>query len=171
MGTRIESYALRDDGVVPNNPRLPLVLYPAAVPVADLAEATRWFQGLFRSHGWRGIWVNGIFPFHHYHARSHEVLGIAQGTVKIQFGGPAGPVVNLSAGDAAIIPAGVGHCSIAASTDLSVVGAYPAGQEDWDLKRATAAGRAVALTEIPKVPIPCQDPLFGIEGPLLGLWH
>ena len=55
--------------------------------------------------------------------------------------------------------------------DLFVVGAYPAGQEHWDLKRATTVEREVALAQIPKVPIPRQVPIFGPEGPLLTLWR
>ena len=64
-----------------------------------------------------------------------------------------------TAGDAVAIPAGVGHCLIAGD-DLVVVGAYPEGQ-DWDLCRATEADRAKALENIPWVPLPKLDPVFG----------
>jgi uncharacterized protein YjlB len=171
MWPGVESYPLSDDGVVPNNPRLPLVLYRAAIPDAGASDAAGRIERLFHSHGWRGSWVDGIYPFHHYHALSHEVLGIARGTVRVQFGGSSGPVFDLTAGDAAAIPAGVAHCCLEANDDLSVVGAYPAGQENWDMKRDTAAERATALAQIPAVPLPLQDPIFGDEGPLLALWR
>jgi hypothetical protein len=64
-----------------------------------------------------------------------------------------------------------GHCRLKAHGHLSIVGSYPAGQEQWDLKHATPADRAIALAQIPKVPIPRQGPIFGIEGPLLALWR
>jgi uncharacterized protein YjlB len=171
MWPGVESYPLRDDGVVPNNPLLPLVLYRAAIPGAGATGAATCIESLFRDHGWRGTWVDGIYPFHHYHALSHEVLGIAQGAARVQFGGASGPVFDLTAGDAAVIPAGVAHCCLEAQGDFSVVGAYPAGQEKWDMKRDTAAERATALAQIPAVPLPLKDPIFGVEGPLLALWR
>ena len=171
MWPGVESYPLRDDGVVPNNPRLPLVLYRGAITGAGATGAANRIETLFRNHGWRGTWVDGIYSFHHYHATSHEVLGIARGAARVQFGGASGPVFDLTAGDAAAIPAGVAHCCLEAQGDFSVVGAYPAGQESWDMKRDTAAERATALAQIPAVPLPLQDPIFGVEGPLLALWR
>jgi uncharacterized protein YjlB len=171
MWPGVESYPLRDDGVVPNNPRLPLVLYRAAIAGAGATDAANRVESLFRNHGWRGVWVDGIYSFHHYHALSHEVLGIALGTARVQFGGASGPVFDLTAGDAAAIPAGVAHCCLEAHVDLCVVGAYPAGQENWDMKRDTEAQRDAALAQIPTVRLPAQDPIFGVAGPLLALWR
>jgi len=51
------------------------------------------------------------------------------------------------------------------------VGAYPRGQEDWDLKRATEADRTQALEEIPKVALPDSDPIAGRNGRLVELWR
>jgi uncharacterized protein YjlB len=56
-------------------------------------------------------------------------------------------VLNISSSDVAAIPAGVGHCLLLGEK-LSVVGAYPDGQE-WDLCRATAKDREKALENIP----------------------
>lgn len=155
--SRYEAYPLRDDGLVPNNPSLPLRLYRAALLglVADAVIAR------LATHGWGGAWINGIYPFQHYHARAHEVLVIVGGSARVQFGGPSGPVFEVGAGDAVLIPAGVGHCRLSASAGLVVVGAYPAGQEDYDLKRATTAERLVALGEIPRVALPARDPVTG----------
>jgi mannose-6-phosphate isomerase-like protein (cupin superfamily) len=52
------------------------------------------------------FWRDGIYDWIHYHSRTHEVLGIARGSAKAQFGGPKGRTVTLKAGDAAILPAG-----------------------------------------------------------------
>lgn len=171
MTLRTETYLIRDDGTIPNNERLPLVVYRSAIAAAPGPEAEERFKALFTRQGWGGIWVDGIYPFHHYHARTHEILGIAEGAAEVQFGGPSGPVVRVEAGDAVAIPAGVGHCRRSDSPGLMVVGAYPRWQDDLDLKRATDAERTQALEEIPKVALPDMDPLMGKAGGLLELWR
>ena len=162
-------HALYDDGLVPNNALLPLVIYPGALPLLG-GEPEKHLIALFSVHGWRGAWINGIYPFQHYHSNAHEVLGLARGSATVQFGGPRGPVLNVTAGDAVIIPAGVGHCRLDAAADLSVVGAYPLGQEAVDLMRATPADRTGALDRIARVSLPENDPVFGRKGPLSNLW-
>jgi uncharacterized protein YjlB len=169
QGSEIEALVVTDDGLIPNNARLPLVLYRQALAPEGLSgKPERAFEALFRSNGWLGAWVDGIYDFHHYHSTAHEVLGIAKGAASVKFGGPQGAVIELAAGDAVVIPAGVGHCLIDGE-DLIVVGAYPEGQ-DWDLCRATEVDRAKALENIPWVPLPRLDPVFGPEGPVLTLW-
>jgi uncharacterized protein YjlB len=165
----VETHLFVDDGVVPNNSKLPLILYRHALALDDIAgKPERAFEALFASNGWRGAWVDGIYDFHHYHSTAHEVLGIAQGSARVQLGGPQGLLIELEAGDAVAIPAGVGHCLIAGD-DLVVVGAYPEGQ-DWDLCRATEPDRLKALENIPWVPLPKLDPVFGPDGPVLARW-
>lgn len=165
----IEGHVLADDGVIPNNRKLPLVLYRQAFALDGLSSAPeRAFETLFTSNGWRGVWVDGIYDFDHYQSTAHEVLGIAGGWAKVRFGGPQGIVAELESGDVVAIPAGVAHCLVQAE-QLVVVGAYPEGQ-DWDLCRACEADRAKALENIPWVPLPRRDPVFGPSGPLMTLW-
>jgi uncharacterized protein YjlB len=165
----VEMHVFGDDGLIPNNGKLPLILYRHAVGLEGASpEPERAFETLFGSNGWRGPWVDGIYDFHHYHSTAHEVLGIAAGSAKVQLGGPNGLVRDLAAGDVVVIPAGVGHCLIAGN-DLVVVGAYPEGQA-WDVCRATEADRLRALENIPWVPLPKLDPVFGPEGPVLTRW-
>jgi uncharacterized protein YjlB len=64
------------------------------------------FEQLFESNGWGDSWRDGIYDYVHYHSRIYEVLGIARGTGRIQFGGPKGRTFVLKAGDIAILPAG-----------------------------------------------------------------
>ena len=109
----------------------------------------------------------GIFPYHHYHARTHEVLANLGSPVEVQFGGAQGPIVAFETGDVVLIPAGCGHCRLSSGHDLRIVGAYPAGQEDWDLKRGdNPAHYAQAKSEIDGVPLPGADPLDGSDGQL-----
>ncbi|MDA8049267.1 MAG: cupin, partial [Rhodospirillales bacterium] len=79
-----EEFRFADDGAIPNS-HLPLLVYRAAVP-ADAAAIER----LFARHLWPPVWRNGVYPFHHFHACAHEALGIAHGTARVLFGGPAG---------------------------------------------------------------------------------
>jgi len=164
----IESWRLEDDGAIPNNPELPLLLYRDAValPRADPASV---FEALFTANGWPAAWRNGIFPFHHFHSTAHEALGVFAGSATARFGGESGVDVTVSAGDVIVIPAGVGHKAIEASTDLGIVGAYPTGTSP-DLCRGTAGERPVCLAAISQVAVPALDPLYGGEGPLRQHW-
>jgi uncharacterized protein YjlB len=73
------------------------------------------------------------------------------------------------AGDVATLPAGTGHQCLSASSDFSVVGAYPPGPP-MDLVRPTPQAHAKALKTIPLVALPPTDPVTGTDGPLLKLW-
>jgi uncharacterized protein YjlB len=163
----IEQYRFAEDGEIPNNPALPLLLYRGALPGgADPAGAC---ERLFAGHGWGGAWRDGIFPYHHYHSTAHEVLGIVRGEARAQFGGPHGETVTVHAGDVVVIPAGVAHRNDGASGDLLVVGAYPDGR-DADLCEGQAGEGARAAENVGRVPLPSQDPVHGAGGPLLGAW-
>jgi uncharacterized protein YjlB len=159
----VETVWLDDDGLVPNNASLPLIVYRRAFAV-DGADTEQRVEALFAANGWSGAWVNGIYPFHHYHATTHDVLGLARGCAQVQFGGPTGPVLDVAAGDAVMIPAGVGHCRRSPAAGLSVVGAYPGGS-DWDLRRATPDEYRTALPLIAAVTAPVCDPVLGLVGP------
>ncbi len=167
MSLHVETVMLVDDGQVPNHPHYPLVLYHGAF----LGAGTEDVIATFRANGWQGAWVNGIFPYHHYHARSHEVLANVGPAVQVQFGGASGPVLSFKTGMAVVIPAGGGHCRLSEGAGLRIVGAYPRGQEDWDLKRADRpTDYAAAKAEIAEVARPLLDPVVGSGGPLLEHW-
>jgi uncharacterized protein YjlB len=162
------AFHFADDGTIPNNPTLPLLVYKQALPVgSDLASA---FERLFAANGWSDGWRNGIYPFAHFHPGGHEVLGIARGQARVRFGGAAGTEIAVAAGDVAVLPAGTGHQRIAASDDLLVVGAYPA-TSDAAVMRAGAAAHDRAIAGITRVPLPEQDPVYGRDGPLMKLWR
>ena len=163
-------YHFKDDGSIPNNPTLPMLVYAAALDPAgsDLATA---FEKLFAANQWTGgSWRNGIYSFPHYHSTAHEVLGIARGHAQVRFGGQTGLELTVSAGDVALLPAGCGHQNLGASADLLVVGAYPPGP-DWDLCRGEAGERPRALDNISRVPLPTTDPVGCRQGPVIEHWH
>ena len=103
------SFRFQDDGVVPNNPKLPFILFRSPVSLADHFDPAAVFEELFARNGWRDSWRNGIYDYVHYHSRTHEVLGVARGDARVRFGGERGKELRLKAGDVVILPAGTGH--------------------------------------------------------------
>ncbi|WP_017730439.1 cupin domain-containing protein [Nafulsella turpanensis] len=164
---KVISYQLSENGQIPNNPTLPLLIYQQVFEEPDRLKEQ--FQQAFEKNNWRGSWVNGVFDYHHYHSNAHEVLGIAAGTATIMFGGPEGTEVDVQAGDMVVLPAGTGHCRLSASDDFKVVGAYPAGQEDYDT--CTQKDDPDEKEEnIRHVSLPKADPVSGESGPLMQHW-
>lgn len=167
----IRALRFEDDGRIPNNPDLPLLLYPAALDPEAAGDTAAVAERLFASNGWVGAWRNGVFPFPHYHSNAHEVLAVCGGEARIRFGGDTGETVEVRRGDVVLIPAGVGHQNLGSSSDFLVVGAYPAGQEDYDLCRGRPDERPRVLENIAAVPRPSSDPVFGQEGPMTRAWR
>jgi len=165
---QVKSVILEDDGRIPNNPLLPLLVYRGALQLPSREPALA-CEEVIGDNEWGNGWRNGIYSFHHYHSTAHEVLVIAKGGAKVQFGGESGPVIEVQSGDVVLIPAGVGHKNLGASRDLLVVGAYPAGQR-WDLCRGSSDERPWAVKNISRVPMPTSDPIYGKEGPLTKYW-
>ena len=162
-------YHFADDGVIPNNPLLPLLVYPGVLQLAG-ADPALIPEQIFAANGWGNGWRNGIFPFPHYHSRVHEVLAICRGQAKVQFGGSQGITLQVQPGDVVLIPAGVGHENLGASADLLVVGAYPPG-ESVDLCRGKGEERPQVLANIAQVPVPATDPIWGDKGPVFVHWR
>lgn len=155
------------DGRVPNHPRFPVLLYRGVFSGdGDHAEA---FEALFARHDWPPAWRAGVYPWHHYHAGSHEAFGIARGHARLRLGGDGGRDVAIAAGDALVLPAGTAHCGLEASDDFVAVGAYPTGAE-VDMHSEADAVPAAVLDAIRRVPHPENDPVAGSDGPLMHLW-
>lgn len=153
-----------DDGEIPNNPKLPLLVYPE-VFINRMVDVTQVLHG----NNWTNSWTGSVHDFHHYHSVTHEVLAVIGGNAKIQFGGKNGEELKLAAGDVVVIPAGVGHKKVEASHDFEVIGAYPDGKE-FDMKTGKPGEHGEAVENIAKVPLPEQDPVFAEEGPLKEIW-
>lgn len=159
----VRTFSFRDDGSIPNHPRLPVLLYPRAVSEPGRMEL------LFASNGWGNTWTNGVFSYHHYHSNAHEALGVARGSARLRLGGEQGDTVEVRAGDVIVLPAGIGHKKLQASADFLISGGYPGGM-DYNIRTGGPDERPRVLEEIQLVPMPASDPVYGREGPLLTLW-
>ncbi|MFI5014321.1 MAG: cupin domain-containing protein [Hyphomicrobiales bacterium] len=168
---RLETAFFDDDGRLPNS-RLPVIVYRGAIaPTA--ADPASSFERRFAENGWTGSWRWSVYPFHHYHSTSHEVLGVATGRATLRLGGRHGRDFEVEAGDVLLLPAGAGHKRVAASHDFLVVGAYPEGRAR-DLIKPYATSATIhdaALARIAAVPRPRLDPVRGRDGPLARLWN
>jgi len=161
---QLRTFRFQDDGLLPNNPSLPVLLYPGAF--RDKPEQA---EKRLNSNGWLNSWQDGVFGYHHYHSNAHEALAVVSGSATLQLGGDDGQSVPVSAGDVLVLPAGTAHKRLVSSPGFSVVGAYPGGTA-YNTRRATLADREEALAQISLVPLPGQDPVFGGDGPLFRHW-
>jgi uncharacterized protein YjlB len=162
-------FRFKDDGIIPNHPDFPLILYRSAVRLPQAFDPAAVYEDLFEKNGWGDSWRDGIYDYVHYHSQIHEVLGIAGGSGRVQFGGTRGRTLTVKAGDVAILPAGTGHQCLSASKDFLVIGAYPpTGKYD---ECTSSQDHARAIKTIPKVALPRKDPVYGAAGPLKTQWR
>jgi|SRR3954447_3838909 uncharacterized protein YjlB len=155
MPMKLETWSAPPGEQIPNHPSFPVLVYRGVPRVREGADACR---ALFAEHGWRGAWVDGVFDYHHFHSTSHEVLGVIGGGATLELGGPQGQAFEVEAGDVLVLPAGTGHRRASARGGFQVVGAYPAGQEDYDLLREADDA---ARERIASLGAPPDDPVGG----------
>lgn len=151
---------------VPNNPRLPVLIYPQAIAVQG-SDPAALFESTFKRNGWPPQWRYGVFDYHHYHTQGHEVLGVFSGQARLMLGGPGGEEVPVSAGDVLLLPAGTGHRNLGSSTDFQVVGAYPPGQQGNICRQAPTPAQRAAIAALP---FPDLDPVQGAHGAVARYW-
>ena len=150
---------------VPNNSRLPVLLYRQVFG----SDREKRMVDAFSGNGWQGIWRNGVFSYQHYHAEAHEVLGFAGGSARLLIGGREGKMLDVAAGDVVVLPAGTGHRRLQSSADFLVIGAYPPGQQaDMCTGPENQPEKQAAIAN---VALPHTDPLYGADGPLVTYWQ
>lgn len=162
-----ETHYFQADEHIPNNPDLPVLIYRHAAESSDLAL---YFEEMLARHGWGGLWRDGVYDYTHFHSKSHEVLCIAAGHARLQIGGEHGGDFDVSTGDLIVLPAGTGHRQLSASHDFLVVGAYPKGQEDYDIL-CSVKDDPKAVERIAELPLPGKDPLTGQASPMHDFWQ
>lgn len=162
------TFRFKDDGVIPNHPRWPLIVYKNAIALPEALDPAAVIEDVFRRNGWGRSWRGGIYDYVHYHSRIHEVLGVARGTVSVEFGGLCGKTLKLKAGDVAVLPAGTGHRCLGASSDFLAVGAYPPSGTYNEC--TTSEDHKGTLKTIRTVPRPRRDPVYGGRGRLVSAW-
>ena len=160
----LETWRAPPGEAIPNHPRFAVLVYRGVDAAAEGAEAAR---ALFAEHGWGGSWVAGVFPFHHFHSTSHEALAVSRAARRSS---SAARRARRSRWPRATY----WSCRPARGTaargrdGFTVVGAYPAGQEDYDLLRGDDPAEVAAPRErIAALGPPPQDPVGG-EG--IGGW-
>jgi len=164
------THRFADDGLIPNNPALPFVLYRGCIDLVGSPDPEDVIEATFAENGWGNMWRNGIYPYPHYHSMIHEVMGVARGRATVRFGGERGQEIEVVPGDVVILPAGTGHQCLKQTPTLVVIGAYPPTGK-YNLCRGSKSDHTKALATIPKVPKPGSDPVFGKAGPLMTLWR
>lgn len=79
--------------------------------------------------------------------------------------------VEVRAGDVIVLPAGTAHCNLESSKGFRYVGVYPKGAPKWRNEYGKDEGEiGILREEASTVAVPNQDPVNGVDGPLLRLW-
>lgn len=160
--TNVIAQVIHENGLFPNNGKLPLLIYKKAVN-PELCEE------IFSQNGWTNFWRDSIYDFHHYHSNTHEVLGVYSGSCDVQMGGENGKIFHLEKGDVLIIPVGVSHKNVGCTDDFGCVGAYPF-DIPYDMNYGKPEEKMLAMENIPDTPLPKTDPVYGKKGPLFEAW-
>lgn len=163
----IETHVLRGNGRVPNS-RLPLLIYRGAFESGPMK-----LEALMRKNEWPTDWHSsfGMYPRHHFHSDTHELIAVTRGQLVGRFGGHDGICATLATGDIVVIPAGVGHFGESRTEDLRLTGAFPIGHAIHDFRLGYPEEYARMVERVQRVPIPAYDPIYGARGPLIDLWE
>jgi uncharacterized protein YjlB len=162
----IETHMLRGNGRIPNS-HLPLLIYRSAFETGPME-----MEAMFRNNEWPPDWHSsfGMYPRHHFHSDTHELIAVTRGTLVGRFGGPEGISATLTKGDLVVIPAGVGHFGEAITEDLRLTGAFPIGFAIHDFRLGYVDEYSRMVERVRNVPVPAFDPVHGPSGPLADLW-
>jgi len=165
---RISTHFIPTHSLIPNTAphNHPLFIYRSAFPSSTPASA---IEGHLPTNGVSPQWRYTMYSTTHYHSTTHEVLCVFSGRAKLLFGGEANPgkvETEVKAGDAIVVPAGVGHrLTEDIEGGFQMVGSYPKGCS-WDMcyGKEGEEDKAKAVGEVEWFK---KDPLYGDDGPVL----
>jgi uncharacterized protein YjlB len=161
LDRKAHTFRFKDDGIVPNHPKWPLVVYRGAVRFPKAFDPAAVLEDLFESNGWGDAWRDGIYDYVHYLPASRSR---SAGRGKVQFSGRRGRSLVVKAGD-------VASCQPARAINAFRQQGFPC---DRRVSSAPANGPTTsyerAVKSIPKVGRPRKDPVYGIGGSLLRTW-
>ncbi|UPX09313.1 uncharacterized protein EKO05_0000004 [Ascochyta rabiei] len=175
-----EVHFLRPTPHCPNS-QYPVLIYRNVIPEPQDETETSIF---LQRYGWvkKGTW--GAITIKHFHPNTHECYGVIQGKSELIFGEGGSDVPGTGVrrtvykGDVVVIPAGVAHASAAPDSKdtpegqmYRYIGVYPKDAPKWrnELGETRIIGSALG-TEARNVVVP-EDPVYGVSGPLVGLWN
>lgn len=166
----VDTFHIKENRPFPNN-ELPVLYWPKAVEEwTNEKKAGQKVLALFEKNGYTNGWVNGIFPYHHFHSNTHEVLACIAGEAKVQLGGPDAETYTFAKGDVLLLPAGVAHKRLEATADFQIVGAYPNGQKP-DMQKGDTESYEDLKHRALQVKVPETDPLDGAAGAVQQHWE
>ncbi|CAE7027348.1 hypothetical protein PTT_04954 [Pyrenophora teres f. teres 0-1] len=144
----------------------PLLIYHSAFPSSTPPTV---LESHLPKNFLKPQWRYTMYQTTHYHSTTHEVLCVFSGRARLLFGGEANPgkvEEEFKAGDAIVVPAGVGHRLLEdLEGGFEMVGAYPEGCS-WDMCYGKA-GEEEKARKVGKVGWLKRDPLYGDDGPVL----
>ena len=168
---KVSTHWISAHGLTPNTSiqHKPLLIYHQAFPPKTSA-------GAIESHlSTVGVvspqWRYTMYSRSHFHSTSHEVLCVYSGSARLCFGGEDNPQrvePTVGCGDVIVIPAGVAHRLLEdRNGGFSMVGSYPTGKH-WDTCYGEL-GEEEKIQGIKDLEWFQKDPVYGDEGPVLGV--
>ena len=150
----LETWQAPPGDTIPNHPGFPVLVYRGTGMRDPMTARSR-----FAEHGWGGSWVDGVFDYHHFHSTSHEVLAVVAGGRRSSSAARRARRSRSRRATSSSSPPAPGTGGRGATARSRVVGAYPAGQEDYDLLRGDdPAEVADARERIAALGAPPEDP-------------
>ena len=159
ISPRVHRLFMDHDGVFPNNPHYPLLIFAGGCEHLDSAATER----AIVAASWSAPWAWGVFDFHHYHSTAWEILACVKGRAVLQLGGPTGPEIGVTLGDVVLVPPGFAHRQLEATQDFTLLGAYPNSGCSGPVDTVRAAPTAAQRANIAAVQAPSEEPISGIQ--------
>ncbi|TFK47407.1 cupin domain-containing protein [Heliocybe sulcata] len=166
---KVETYHIPRHGRIPNSDPTskPLIYYQSLFKPGASKTAIKDYVNSIKVV--EPQWTYTMYPTSHFHSTSHEAIMILTGSALLLFGGEGNPgkvELEVKAGDALLIPAGVAHRQLKeiGLEVFEMMGAYPIRAEHWDMcygleEEGDTEGRIKRLDWFK------EDPFFGQGGP------